>query len=202
MNEPNNPITSPTSLSSSEDGGTLRELNSFRQALTVAQIISLHFYGLAESDADSGRGHGSSGDAQHWGWNQIFSGRSRRTGMASARDGQYSGSSESLQHGPAINPNPLAALAHMGQFYEEMGRPFRRSQCIRTSLRSDWNQPDVHSRLAAVSQQAGASSRVSNSHGSRSSSYSVARQPSLMGPPSAGSQMAQMQIQQNQWRPE
>ncbi len=201
MNEPNNPDYLANFAKSRQKMGDVAGAEQyFRQALTVAPDHQPSYHGLAEVMLTQGRGQEAQAMLSTWAGTQPYSPDAHvELAWLQHEMGNTQGAAQSLQQALQINPNHSAALAHMGQFYEEMGRPDQAVAMYQNSLRTDWNQPDVHSRLAAVSQQAGASSPMSATAMARGvHPYSVARQPSLMGPPSAGSQMAQMQIQQNQ----
>ncbi len=71
--------------------------------------------------------------------------------------GQPQAAHQTLQRALQINPSHSTALAHMGQLYQDMGQSQEAVAMYQQSLQSDWNQPDVHSRMAAAAQGAGAS---------------------------------------------
>lgn len=98
-----------------------------------------------------------------------------------------------------MNPSHTTALAHLGQYYEESGHPDQAVAVYQRSLQSDWNQPEVHSRIAAASQSAGPGSPMAATAMARGvHPYSVPRQQTAFGPPSRGARMAQMRMAQNQ----
>lgn len=201
MNEPNNPDYLANFAKSRQKMGDVSGAEQhFRQALTVAPDHQPSYHGLAELMLAQGRSHEAQAMLTTWASTQPYTPDAHvELAWLQHEMGNTQGAAQSLQQALQINPNHSAALAHMGQFYEEMGHPEQAVAMYQNSLRSDWNQPDVHSRLAAASQRAGASSPMSATAMARGMHpYSVARQPSLMGPPSAGSQMAQMQIGQQQ----
>jgi hypothetical protein len=85
----------------------------------------------------------------------------------------------------------------MGQYYEESGQLDEAVAYYQDSLHADWNQPEVHSRMAAAS--TGADSPMASTAMARGvHPYSIPRQRTAFGPPSAGAQMAQMQMMQTQ----
>ncbi len=113
--------------------------------------------------------------------------------------GNDSGAVQSLERALDVNPNYATALAHMGQYYEESGQLDEAVAYYQDSLHADWNQPEVHSRMAAASTGAGAESPMAATAMARGvHPYSIPRQQTAFGPPSAGAQMVQMQMMQTQ----
>ena len=110
--------------------------------------------------------------------------------------GQSAGAAQSLQRALQINPNHAVAMAHLGEYYEGAGRPDQAVAMYQQSLQADWNQPDVHSRLAGVSQSAGSTNpMVATAMARGVHPWDMPRQGSVFGPPSQGTQMARMQNQ-------
>lgn len=201
MNDPRNPDYMANFAKSRQKMGDMASAEQyFRQALTVAPDHQPSYHGLAEMMVAQGRGQEAQAMLSTWAGTQPYQPDAHVELAWLQRElGNTQGAAQSLQQALQINPNHSTALAHLGQYYEEAGRPDQAVAMYQNSLRSDWNQPDVHSRLAAASQKAGPSTAMAaTAMGRGVHPYTVARQPSLMGPPSAGSQMAQMQIAQNQ----
>jgi Tfp pilus assembly protein PilF len=201
MNDPKNPDFHANFAKSRQKMGDLAGAeHHFRQALTIARDHQPSYHGLAEVFLAQGRGQEAQEMLTTWAATQPYQPDAHvELAWLQQEMGDPNAAAQSLQKALQINPNHSTALAHLGQQYEDMGRPDQAVELYQNSLRSDWNQPDVHSRLAAASQKAGPSSAMAaTAMGRGVHPYSVARQPSLMGPPSAGSQMAQMQIAQNQ----
>ncbi|MBL8813792.1 MAG: tetratricopeptide repeat protein [Planctomycetaceae bacterium] len=172
----------------------------FRQALTVSPSHQPSYHGLAELMLAQGRGNEAQAMMTTWVNSQPYVAESHVEMAWLQREmGNTPGAAESLQRALQVNPSNSVALAHLGQYYEEMGQPSQAVAMYQQSLRADWNQPEVHSRLAAASQTAGPSSAMAATAMARGvHPYSMARQPNVFGAPSAGSQMAQMQIAQQQ----
>lgn len=66
------------------------------------------------------------------------------------QNGDRSGAEQSLYRALAIRPDDPIATAHLGQIYQETGRSDRAMAMYQRSLRSNWMQPQVESRLAAL----------------------------------------------------
>lgn len=172
----------------------------FRQALTASPSHQPSYHGLAELMLAQGRGNEAQAMMTTWVSSQPYVAESHVEMAWLQREmGNTPGAAESLQRALQVNPSNSVALAHLGQYYEEMGQPSQAVAMYQQSLRADWNQPEVHSRLASASQSAGPSSAMAATAMARGvHPYNMARQPNVFGPPSAGSQMAQMQITQQQ----
>jgi Tfp pilus assembly protein PilF len=172
----------------------------YRQALTMAPSHQPSYHGLAEVMMAQGRGQEAQAMMTTWSATQPYVAESHvELAWLQREMGQTDAAAQSLQKALQVNPSHPTALAHMGQYYEEIGRPDQAVALYQNSLRSDWNQPEVHSRIAAASQSAGASSPMAATAMARGvHPYSVPRQQTAFGPPSPGAQMAQMQMAQQQ----
>lgn len=65
--------------------------------------------------------------------------------------GNTTGAEQSLRQALQVEPNNPIALAHLGQVHHDAGRPDQAAAYYERSLASQWDQPEVHSRLATVS---------------------------------------------------
>ena len=65
--------------------------------------------------------------------------------------GNSNGAEQSLRQALQVEPNNPIALAHLGQVHHDAGRPDQAAAYYERSLATQWNQPEVHSRLATVS---------------------------------------------------
>lgn len=95
--------------------------------------------------------------------------------------GQHDAAAQSLQTALQMNPNHATALAHLGQYYQDTGNPTQAVALYQRSLRADWSQPEVHSRLASAAESAGANHPMGAMAMSRGvHPASLARRPSIM----------------------
>jgi Tfp pilus assembly protein PilF len=65
-------------------------------------------------------------------------------------NGDVNGAEQSLYRALAARPNDSIATAQLGQLYQETGQTDRAALMYQRSLQSNWLQPQVQSRLAAV----------------------------------------------------
>ena len=65
--------------------------------------------------------------------------------------GNTAGAEQSLRQALQAEPNNPIALSHLGQVHHDAGRPDQAAAYYERSLASQWDQPEVHSRLATVS---------------------------------------------------
>ena len=175
----------------------------YRQALTASPSHQPAYHGLAELMLTQGRSQEAQAMLTTWSATQPYIPESHVELAWLQRElGQTDAAADSLQKALEVNPSHSTALAHMGQYYEEIGQPQQAVAMYQQSLRSDWNQPDVHSRVAAASQAAGPASPMAATAMARGvHPYNVPRQQTAFGPPSPGSrraQMAQAQMAQSQ----
>lgn len=172
----------------------------YRQALTIDPSHQPSYHGLAELMIDQGRGQEATAMLSTWAGTQPYIAESHVEFAWLQRElGNNAGAVQSLERALDVNPNHATALAHMGQYYEEAGQIDEAVAYYQDSLHADWNQPEVHSRMAAASSGAGADSPMAATAMARGvHPYSIPRQQTAFGPPSAGAQMAQMQMMQNQ----
>jgi Tfp pilus assembly protein PilF len=199
MNDPSNPdYMANFAKSRLKMGDTASAEQYFRQALTVSPSHQPSYHGLAELMLAQNRGQEATAMLQTWAATQPYVAESHvELAWLQREMGNQDAAVQSLQQALQVNPSHAAALAQMGQHYEEMGRPDQAVVMYQNSLRSDWNQPEVHSRVAAVAQQAGATSPMAATAMARGvHPYNIPRQENAFGPPSRGAQMAQMQMQQ------
>lgn len=172
----------------------------FRQALTVDPSHQPSYHGLAELMLDQGRDQEAAAMMTTWAATQPYVAESHvELAWLQREMGMPDAAAESLQNALDVNPSHATALAHLGQYYEEAGQPQQAVAMYQQSLRADWNQPEVHSRVAAVSQSAGEASPMAATAMARGvHPYNVPRQATAFGPPSRGAQMAQWQMMQQQ----
>ena len=172
----------------------------YRQALTMAPSHQPSYHGLAETMMAQGRSDEAANLLTTWAGTQPYVAESHiELAWLQREMGQSDAAAQSLQRALQVNPGHTTALAHMGQYYEENGQPDQAVAVYQRSLQSDWNQPEVHSRIAAASQSAGPASPMAATAMARGvHPYNVPRQQTAFGPPSRGAQMAQMRMAQTQ----
>ncbi len=172
----------------------------YRQALSIAPSHQPSYHGLAENMLAQGRQQDASSLLTTWAATQPYVAESHvELAWLQRETGQTDAAAQSLQHALQANPGNSTALAQLGQYYEENGRPDQAVAMYQQSLRGNWNQPEVHSRVASASQSAGAASPMAATAMARGvHPYNIPRQQTAFGPPSRGAQMAQMRMAQTQ----
>ena len=172
----------------------------YRQALTMAPSHQPSYHGLAETMIVQGRSDEAASLLTTWAGTQPYVAESHvELAWLQREMGQSEAAAQSLERALQVNPGHTTALAHLGQYYEENGHPDQAVAAYQRSLQSDWNQPEVHSRIAAASQSAGAGSPMAATAMARGvHPYNVPRQQTAFGPRSRGAQMAQMRMAQTQ----
>lgn len=169
----------------------------YRQALTIAPSHQPSYHGLAELMVAQRRTDEAGQMLTTWAsMDQTSSEPYVELAWLQRELGQPEAAHQSLQRALQVNPSDSTALAHMGQLFQDNGQPQQAVAMYQQSLQSDWNQPEVHSRMAAAAQGAGAGHPMSATAMARGvHPYEVPRQQTVFGPPSPGVQMAQMQMQ-------
>lgn len=201
MNDPSNPdFVANLAKARMKMGDAAGSEHLYRQALTMAPSHQPSYHGLAELMMAQGRGQEAQSMLTTWSATQPYVAESHvELAWLQREMGQTDAAAQSLQKALEVNPSHATALAHMGEYYEEIGRPDQAVAMYQHSLSSDWNQPEVHSRIAAASQSAGAASPMAATAMARGvHPYNVPRQQTAFGPPSPGAQRAQMQMAQTQ----
>ncbi len=201
MSDPSNPdYVANLAKSKMKIGDMAGAEQLYRQALTMAPSHQPSYHGLSELMMAQGRGQEAASMLTTWSATQPYVAESHvELAWLQREMGQPHQAAQSLQQALQVNPSHSTALAHLGQYYEENGRPDQAVAMYQQSLRADWNQPEVHSRVAVASQAAGASSPMAATAMARGvHPYSMPRNEFAFGPPSPGAQMAQMQMMQTQ----
>jgi Tfp pilus assembly protein PilF len=197
MNDPSNPdFIANLAKARMKMGDAAGSEQLYRQALTIAPSHQPSYHGLAELMMAQGRGQDAQAMMTTWSATQPYVAESHvELAWLQREMGQTDAAAQSLQKALEVNPSHATALAHMGQYYEEIGRPDQAVAMYQHSLSSDWNQPEVHSRIAAASQSAGSASPMAATAMARGvHPYNIPRRQTAFGPPSPGAQRAQMQM--------
>lgn len=133
----------------------------YRQALTVQPSHQPAYHGLAELMLAQNRGQEATAMLSTWASSQPYNPEPQIELAWLQRElGNHRESGNALQKALQINPGNSTALAHLGQHYQDIGQPEMAVTMYQQSLRSDWNQPDIHARLSGASQSAGASTAM------------------------------------------
>ena len=201
MNDPSNPdYLANFAKSKMKIGDAAGAEQLYRQALTIAPSHQPSYHGLSELMMAQGRSQEAASMLTTWSATQPYIAESHvELAWLQREMGEPHQAAQSLQQALQVNPGHSTALAHLGQYYQETGRPDQAVAMYQQSLRADWNQPEVHSRVAAASQAAGASSPMAATAMARGvHPYNMPRNEFAFGPPSPGAQMAQMQMMQTQ----
>ena len=162
----------------------------YRQALTVAPSHQPSYHGLSDLMLAQGRGHESLKLLNTWAATQPYTAEPHVELAWMQREmGQPDAAARSLQAALQVNPNHSTALAHLGQYYQDSGQANQAVSLYQKSLRADWNQPEVHSRLASAAEVAGPTHPMSRTAMARGvHPQSVPRQQLAFGPPNPASQ--------------
>lgn len=201
INNPSNPdYIANLAKARAKTGDAAASEQLYRQALTIAPSHQPSYHGLAELMVSQGRTQEASSMLNTWAATQPYVAESHlELAWLQRQTGNQTGAVQSLQKALEVNPAHSTALAHLGQHYQDMGRPDQAVTLYQQSLRADWNQPEVHSRLASAAQATGGAHPMAATAMARGvHPYEMARQQSVFGPPSQGAQMAQLQMQQMQ----
>ena len=105
--------------------------------------------------------------------------------------GQPDAAAQSLQQALQVNPNHATALAHLGQYHQDSGNSTEAVAMYQRALQANWNQPEVHSKLAVAAQAAGANHPMGETAMARGvHPGSMPRQQMAFGPQTPPMQMA------------
>ncbi|MCP4172596.1 MAG: tetratricopeptide repeat protein [Fuerstiella sp.] len=162
----------------------------YRQALTVAPSHQPSYHGLSDLMLTQGRGHESLKLLNTWAATQPYTAEPHVELAWMQREmGQPDAAARSLQAALEVNPNHSTALAHLGQYYQDSGQEPQAVSLYQRSLRADWNQPEVHSRLASAAGAAGVAHPMSRTAMARGvHPQSLPRQQLAFGPPNQAAQ--------------
>ena len=174
------------------DTGSAEQL--FRQALTINPSHQPSYHGLAELLVQQNRGQEAQRLLGTWAATQPYIPESHvELAWLQREMGQPDAAAQSLQKALQVNPNHATALAHLGQYYQDRGQAGQAVAMFQQSLRADWNQPEVHSRMASAADAAGASHPMSETAMARGvHPHSIPRQQLAFGPSPGMPQFAQM----------
>ncbi|MCP4169655.1 MAG: tetratricopeptide repeat protein [Fuerstiella sp.] len=128
----------------------------YRQALTASPSHQPSYHGLSELMLAQGRGEESLRLMNTWAATQPYTAEPHvELAWLQREMGHDDAAAHSLQAALQVNPNHPTALAHLGQYYQDSGQAPQAISMYQKSLRANWNQPEVHSRLASAAEAAG-----------------------------------------------
>jgi len=132
-------------------GDVVTAEQTYRQALEVNPTHQPSYHGLAVLMNEQGRQAESDKLMQAYVDTQPYSaGAHLEMAWQKQQMGDFAAAERSLQHAHDIKPNDPIVLAQLGQVYEQTGQPDRAIAMYRQSLRKNWNQPLVKTRLASI----------------------------------------------------
>lgn len=129
---------------------------AYRQALNLDPAHQPSYHGLAVALKDTGRAEEAHSLLSSWAASQPYSEKAYIEMAWLQREmGDHTGAERSLAQALRIKPGHPLALANLGQIYEETGRGPLAVAAYQKSLSSDWNQPQVASRIARLQASGG-----------------------------------------------
>lgn len=142
---------------------------SYRQALELNPTHQPTYHGLAMMMNEQGRRAEADRLIQSYVDTQPYNpGAHIEMAWQKEQSGDYATAERELQQAIDIKPNHPVALAQLGQLYERTGQPDRAAAMYGQSLKGNWYQPRVRSRLAAVQKSMPYQTQVAFAPGSQS----------------------------------
>lgn len=127
----------------------------FRQALTLSPSHQPSYRGLADLMVAQNRSAEAQAMLSTWSGSQPDNSEPLiEIARLHSQSGQMQQAQAALEKALQVNPGDPVALAAMGSFYEAGGRSDLAVGMYQQSLRSDWNQGQIHSRLAEATRNA------------------------------------------------
>ncbi|MEZ6123181.1 MAG: tetratricopeptide repeat protein [Planctomycetaceae bacterium] len=167
----------------------------FRAALASSPSHQPSYHGLAEMMLAQGRSTDAQQLLSSWASTQPYVPESHVELAWLQRElGQDQLAEQTLKSALEVNPNHSTALAQLGQLYQDNGQVSEAVTLYQQSLRSNWNQPEVQSRLAVAAAAAGPNHPMSEMAMSRGAlPYDMGpTQVAMTAPPVFGPQGMQM----------
>ena len=122
-----------------------------RHNLTVDAMHQPTYHSLAQVLNSQGRSAEAQDLIAGWAETQPYVAESNlELAFLQRESGNVAGAEQSLRNALRANPTHPTALAHLGQIYQESGRPDLATAYYQRSLASKWDQPEVQSRLATL----------------------------------------------------
>ena len=123
----------------------------YRKALLINPSHQPSYHSLAQLLLEEGRQAEAMDLMQTWAATQPYLAESHIELAWMQREmGDLASAEQSLLQALKIQPNHPIALAHLGQLYQDTGQTDRALAMYRRSLATNWFQPEVQSRVAAL----------------------------------------------------
>lgn len=123
----------------------------YRRNLTTSPGHQPSYHGLAQLMLTQGRSQEATAMLSTWSATQTHVPESHIELAWLQRElGHPNAAAQTLQQALRVNPGHPKALAHLGQYYQDVGQTHQAIAMYQQSLHSDWNQPQVQSRLATA----------------------------------------------------
>ena len=124
---------------------------TWRQALQLNPSHQPSYHGLAQMLVETERPNEAATLLSMWGTSQPYSAEPQiEMAWLNRELGNASGAAQNLQQALQVSPNHPKALAALGQYYQDTGQLAQAVSSYQQSLRSDWHQPEIQSRLATL----------------------------------------------------
>ncbi|MEX2288250.1 MAG: tetratricopeptide repeat protein [Planctomycetaceae bacterium] len=134
-----------------KSGDIIGSEQTYRNALAVNPTHQPAYHGLAVLLNEQNRTAESSQLIESWAESQPLTPAAHiELAWLKSERGDFATAERSLQQALSMRPNHPVALAQLGQLYEQTGQNDRAAAMYQQSLRSNWYQPRVQSRLAAI----------------------------------------------------
>lgn len=125
---------------------------AYRQVLRVDPSHQPTYHGMAQLMMQQGRQAEAVAMMNEWVTTQPYSPTAHiEMAWLHEEQGNQVAAAQSLQQALRIEPNNPVALAHLGEVYQESGQPELAAAYYQRSLQGNWRQPEVQTRLAAIS---------------------------------------------------
>jgi Tfp pilus assembly protein PilF len=156
---------------------------TYRRALTLDPNHQPAYHGLAVLMREQGRDLQALELISGWAAAQPrHPGAQIELAWIERQHGDSLESERALYRALALDPGNAIATAQLGQLYQESGQPGRAMAMYQRSLRGNWMQPDVQSRLAALRESAGFGSPSPSVVATNPAAFPIAAFPSTTVP--------------------
>lgn len=132
-------------------GDQMSAEQAWRHALQINPSHQPSYHGLARMLVENNRHQDAQALLGTWTASQPYSAESHlEMAWLHRETGNEAGAAQELQQALQINPNHAKAQAALGQYYQDTGRTAEAMTMYQHSLRNNWYQPEVQSRLATM----------------------------------------------------
>jgi len=126
----------------------------FRHALEIEPMHQPSYHSLASLMKDQNRNTEAVELLTEWSATQPYLAAPQiELAWMNRETGNHAQAEQNLREALKIEPSNATALAHLGQIYDDQGRPSEAVAMYRRSLYQDWNQHDVKGRVATLTGQ-------------------------------------------------